>query len=360
MFLHGFRRFTLLEASQFELTFACERRARTVQFVNMPRTSLKKRHIGELYTVLRRRLLSRFHRTVLDDDDSLEDAKDSALASVIREAESRRHLFRSPICRKGKDRFTQDPDLNDGDDEEDENIEVEAASLPWLNDEEFLQKCRMSRECFGFVLDLIKDHFVFKKIEGKSGRSQTPVVNQLMVFLKCVGMEGSGANGPNQHNTFDIGKGTSGLFCRRVIKAICALRDRFLFWPDEQERKVLARLTYEEFGFPHCVGIADGTLFPLAFEPDSEDAPDYSGRKHGYSLTVMIICDLNKKIRYYLASYPGSAHDNRVYDATSFQWNTSLETVPLPTVRSWCRPSRRVPMKTCLMNANSSTTSCQR
>jgi len=110
----------------------------------MPRTSLKKRCIGELCTVLRRRLLARFHRTVLDDDDSLEDAKDSALASAIREAESRRCLFRSPIYHKGKDRYTQDLDLNDdGDDEEDENTEVEAASLPWLNDEEFLQKCRI-------------------------------------------------------------------------------------------------------------------------------------------------------------------------------------------------------------------------
>jgi len=63
----------------------------------MPRTSLKKRCIGELNTVLHCRLLSRFQRTVLDDDNSLEDAKDSALAGVIREAESRRYLFRSPI-----------------------------------------------------------------------------------------------------------------------------------------------------------------------------------------------------------------------------------------------------------------------
>jgi len=57
----------------------------------------------------------------------------------------------------------------------------------------------------------------------------------------------------------------------------------------------------------------------LAFEPDSEDAPDYSGRKNGYSLTELIICDLNKKIRYCLAGYRGSAHDNRLCDATSLK-----------------------------------------
>jgi len=111
----------------------------------------------------------------------------AALAAVICEAESRRYLFRSPIYRKGKDRFSQDLDTND--DEEEDNMEIEAAALPWLNDEEFLQKYRMSHECFDFVLDLIKDHSVFKQLEGKSGRPQTPVVNQLMVFLKHVGTE---------------------------------------------------------------------------------------------------------------------------------------------------------------------------
>jgi len=32
----------------------------------------------------------------------------------------------------------------------------------------------------------------------------------------------------------------------------------------------------------------------------------------------MIICDYNKKIRYYLAGYPGSCHDNFVYINTGF------------------------------------------
>jgi DDE superfamily endonuclease len=73
---------------------------------------------------------------------------------------------------------------------------------------------------------------------------------------------------------------------------------------------------HQKYGFPHCCGIADGTLFPLAFEPQTEDAPDYSGRKYGYSLTTMVICDHRKRIIQYLAGFPGSAHDNRVFKAT--------------------------------------------
>jgi len=139
-----------------------------------------------------------------------------------------------------------------------------------------------------------------------------------MVFLKMLGTEGAGANGPNQRTTFMIGKGTSTVFCRRVTEAILSLREEFYNWLNAEERKKLARIAYEDCGLPHVVGIADGTLFPLAFEPESIDAPDYSGRKYGYSLTTMIVCDYNKKIRYYLAGFPGCAHDNRVYNATGF------------------------------------------
>jgi DDE superfamily endonuclease len=72
-----------------------------------------------------------------------------------------------------------------------------------------------------------------------------------------------------------------------------------------------------------CVGIADGTLFPLAAEPQTEDAPDYSGKKYGYSITTMVICDHRRLIRYYLTGYPGSAHDNRVFKGTALKKNPS-------------------------------------
>jgi len=64
----------------------------------------------------------------LDDDDSLEDAKDSGLAGVIQESESRRYLSRSPIYRKGNDRITQDLDLND---EETDNCQTTNLGWSW-------------------------------------------------------------------------------------------------------------------------------------------------------------------------------------------------------------------------------------
>ena len=72
----------------------------------------------------------------------------------------------------------------------------------------------------------------------------------------------------------------------------------------------------KKFDFIHCVGIADGTLFLLDFEPKVVDVPDYSGHKYEYLLSTMVICDHTKSIRHYLAGFPGSAHDNRVFKAT--------------------------------------------
>ena len=144
-----------------------------------------------------------------------------------------------------------------------------------------------------------------------------PAQHQLMVFLKYVGTEGNGASGAGQRGTFGTGYGTATLYRKRVTRALRALAPQYITWPTAQERKDISRAIQNKYDFSHCVCIADGTLFPLAFEPQTEDAPDYSGRKYGYSLSTMIICDHLRRIRHYLAGYPGSAHDNRIFKETS-------------------------------------------
>ena len=59
----------------------------------------------------------------------------------------------------------------------------------------------------------------------------------------------------------------------------------------------------------------------MAFEPETIDAPDYSGRKYGYSLSTMIFSDHKRRIRHYLAGYPGSAHDSRIFKVTQVALN---------------------------------------
>jgi hypothetical protein len=94
---------------------------------------------------------------------------------------------------------------------------------------------------------------------------------------------------------------------------MCCCTEQPTTWPDENEREQIARRIEKKFFLPNAVSLMDGTLLPLAIAPSCDDAADYSGRKFRYSLTVNIINDDHRKIRAYLAGFPGSAHNNRVW-----------------------------------------------
>ena len=287
----------------------------------MPRTSKRIKVLEQLQATFKTRMITRAIRIFDSDSDSFEDAVDENVGVSLKNAERRRYLFRFSKYRKGSSDNIYKTDLDEtglsdrlnaaGADEEDD---LDDEQQPWLSDDEFLQKYRMSRKNFKAVLEMIKDHDVFRNQRNR--RQQAPPAHQLLVFLKYVGTEGAGASNGNQRSTFAIGYGTATLYRERVTKALRSLSDEYIQWPDAEERLVIAREIQKMYNFPHCVAIADGTLFPLAFEPHTLDAPDYSGRKYGYSLSTLIICDHKRRIRHYLAGFPGSAHDNRIWKAT--------------------------------------------
>ena len=183
----------------------------------------------------------------------------------------------------------------------------------WLTEEEFLQKYRMTRENLENLSELVKNHPTF---QNTSGNKQAPPKYQIMLLLRYLGTEGSGTSNPNLRHTFRTGRGTCSLYRSRAVVAISSLRQQYIYWPDEEERKLIAGRIFDAVGIPNCVAIADGSLFPLARRPEREDAPDYSGRKFAYSLSTMILCDDMRRIRYYLSGWPGTAHDNRIFQST--------------------------------------------
>jgi hypothetical protein len=237
----------------------------------MPRKSKRRAVIVAWLTrKLRLRLLHKTIRLYDDDDDSMEDCKDLAMAMCLRNAERSRYLHRSGRYKKSpkEERFATDLNDTNKKQEEDMNGDLNSSSdedLPWLNDEEFLQKFRMLRKSFGIILNMIKDHPIF---ESKT-KKMVPPEHQLMVFLKYIGTEGSGSSNANQMNTFGVGYGTTAFYKRRVTTALLSLRDQYVRWPNAEERREISKSIQKEYDFPHYVGIADGTLTPLAFEPET-------------------------------------------------------------------------------------------
>jgi hypothetical protein len=109
------------------------------------------------------------------------------------------------------------------------------------------------------------------------------------------------------------GRGSFELYKDRVITAIRSLRGQFIRWPDAAERNMIAHRIKKEYKFKNCLGFVDGTLFSFFNQPSTNDSSDYHGRKTGYGLTSLIMCDDQRIIRYYLSGWPASAHDNRVF-----------------------------------------------
>ena len=292
-----------------------------VHLKGMPRKSLKRCIEEDLEGLVVRREWAKVCRVMFDDDTSSDDDDSSismgqentlldlAVQRAYDYVSNSRYLFRGRH-RKSLPVFGRD--LND---------DETGDQLPWLTEEEFLEKYRMRRESFHKLVSMISDHDVFGSNSVARKRPQRPPAHQLMVLLHYLGTAGSGASNNRQRNTFGLGRGTSQMYRERCVAAIRSLRDQVIHWPDEEEREEIAKRNAVNFNIPNCIAIGDGTLLPLQFEPQSQDAPDYSGRKHQYSLSVMVINDDQKRVRYYLAGHPGTAHDSRVHNATRLAKN---------------------------------------
>ena len=183
----------------------------------------------------------------------------------------------------------------------------------WLKNE-FCQKYGMTKESFWKLHHLIKHHALFVENKGKKGRPQLPSQYQILILLSYLRMEGDGMSNDKGRNLFNLGSGTIQACKDRVVEVMIEiLLQDAVHWPNEAEREEIAKRFKRKYKFPNMVAVADGTLFPLAFKPQRDDYVDYKGRKHLYSLSTLIVNDDKRRIRYFLAGWPGTAHDERIF-----------------------------------------------
>ncbi|OWY95948.1 hypothetical protein PHMEG_00033908 [Phytophthora megakarya] len=109
-----------------------------------------------------------------------------------------------------------------------------------------------------------------------------------------------------------ISKGSVHNYLFRASTAVTKFESSTVNWPDPAERKLTAGRMNDKYGFVNCVGVTDGTLFPLASKPSSH-GEDYYSRKASYSVNALITCDDVARVRDIVVGWPGSVHDNRVW-----------------------------------------------
>ncbi|KAI8841680.1 hypothetical protein BJ741DRAFT_436985 [Chytriomyces cf. hyalinus JEL632] len=146
------------------------------------------------------------------------------------------------------------------------------------NDRDFKEWYRLTKSQFGRLLAAIQDHSAF---QSKGVNQQTHPGNQLLVTLVRIPFFGTGASYSCTRMKVNTCIGSIRNYEKRVVKAILAMRDATICWPDERERQEIAFRIQLQYGFPNCVGFTDGCLFNLAEKPLSF-GEDYFHRKSGF------------------------------------------------------------------------------
>ena len=291
----------------------------------MPRQSNRRRTLRRYEKLLEKQNETTLFRMAMDDDDNDDDSTGSLLLESLEllqqqldyeKVQRARYVSPRNLYRSGAYSGVFNRDMTD--------VNNADGTPPWLSSDEFLQKYRVHRESFSSIIKEIEQHLVFHS--GIIRRPQRPCAHQMMVLLHYLGTSGSGANNPRVRNVFGIGRGTAELYKRRCVTALRSLKDATIYWPDDGEKREIARRIFQssDGDWINCIGVADGTLVPLTFAPQSEDAPDYHGGKHPYSMSVMIVNDDKKRVRMFHAGNPGCAHDSRVYSQMPLSTNPTL------------------------------------
>ena len=100
--------------------------------------------------------------------------------------------------------------------------------------------------------------------------------------------------------------------CDLGVTSYFEVAKKVITWPDEEEWKQIGSRITQAHGLVNCVGLIDGTLFPLAYAP-TLNAEDYFTRKGNYAIKALFVCDDKARITLVEMGWPGSVHDNRVW-----------------------------------------------
>jgi hypothetical protein len=280
----------------------------------MPSISLRKKVINGYKKAASFRLKLAVARWFLDIDNPAEDIIDRIVINRLNELHRRRYIYRLSIRQPTATipAFLTQMRLGDegslaGNDNNSEN----SSGNNWFDDNDFKREYRMSRESFLTIHSAIKGHAVFQP--KRFGTVPMDSKMQLLIFLRYIGLSGNGGSNQRMRHFFHCGAGMIQKAKNQVLEAILSLRPLAIKWPDNRERSKIEKRFRDSFQFPNLVFIADGTLFPLASKPRLADAADYSGRKLGYTINAIILCDDQRRVRDYLAGNPGTCHDERAF-----------------------------------------------
>ncbi|CAJ0590851.1 unnamed protein product [Cylicocyclus nassatus] len=182
-----------------------------------------------------------------------------------------------------------------------------ACPFETLSDVEFRKDFRFTRPVFYELCEMLREDLAHTTVRGTS----LTVAQQVAA---CVHLLGRNAMQADSARLAGCNQSTASRTLRVFLDAVVKLAPRYINWPSAAEQEEIARRIYRKYRLPNIVGMIDGTHVRIV--APRENAVDYINRKRYHSINVGAICDDKFLFRWVSASWPGSAHDSRVFKSS--------------------------------------------
>ncbi|XP_068082607.1 putative nuclease HARBI1 [Anabrus simplex] len=174
-------------------------------------------------------------------------------------------------------------------------------------DAEFFCRFRLKKPTVIYLLGLIED-----ELRNVSARNfAVSPMNRLLLTLRFYA---TGTMFLAAGDFSGVSKSTACSIVKQVTWAIARLRPQFIRMPHtERELQNVQMEFYRIARFPKVVGALDCTHIRIQ-SPGGDNAEYYRNRKGFFSLNVQTVSDRSLKIRDIVVRWPGSAHDQVVFN----------------------------------------------
>ncbi|XP_063836073.1 putative nuclease HARBI1 [Ostrinia nubilalis] len=176
-----------------------------------------------------------------------------------------------------------------------------------LNETEFKNRFRLSKDAFIFLCDKLRRHTSLKS---------TKRISLELKILCALSFYATGSYQRLVGMAKHLGQTTVSKYVREVTDALVSppILNFYIKFPTTREqRDAVKNQFYSKFGFPGVIGCIDGCHFHV-FKPKKDIEHLFYCRKHFHSLNVQMICDSDCRILNINAKYGGATHDAFIWD----------------------------------------------
>ncbi|XP_042228180.1 putative nuclease HARBI1 [Homarus americanus] len=179
----------------------------------------------------------------------------------------------------------------------------------YYNEEEFIQRYRLSKDSTRELLTKIRHHLPMSL--SRRGIPIPPGL-QLLVAMRYM------ATGKFQitlGDCSDMSQPSVSKCVRNVSAAIATLAREYIKFPSPEREEEFMQEFASIAGMPSVIGCVDGTHIPIK-SPGEPNPELYRCRKNFFSINVMAVCDAHMKFTNLVVNWPGSAHDSHIFTSS--------------------------------------------